>query len=178
MLHRNAGRGRALAPGERWYLVHTHPKSERRAEQHLGFQGFRTYVPCIRKTVRHARQLRTVTAPVFPRYAFIILDLNRDRWLSVKSTIGVSNLFVCNDRPAPVPVGVVEALIAQTKGNLIEFDSALHEGQQVRVVSGPFADLVGTLQRLDGTGRVRVLLDMMGSAVPVVIDRTALMPAA
>jgi hypothetical protein len=30
--------------------------------------------------------LRTVRAPLFARFLFIILDLGRDRWLSVRST--------------------------------------------------------------------------------------------
>ena len=72
---------------ERWFLAHTQPKGEWKANLHLGAQGFRTYLPQIEKTVRHARQLRTVRAPLFPRYLFVILDLGRDRWLSVRSTV-------------------------------------------------------------------------------------------
>src|SRR5262245_63898672 len=88
------GRGyRSLVGNERWFLVHTQPKAERKAQWHLKAQGFCTYLPQICKTVRHARQLRTVQAPVFPRYLFVILDLGRDRWLSVRSTVGVSHLI-------------------------------------------------------------------------------------
>jgi transcription elongation factor/antiterminator RfaH len=170
---------RALAGNERWFLAHTQPKSEQRAEFHLGAQGFRTYLPQIQKTVRHARQLRTVQAPLFPRYLFVILDLGRDRWLSVRSTIGVSRLFTTQDgRPVPVPSGIVESLIGRSDGELTRLDAGLVEGQQVRILSGPFADLVGTLERLDGAGRVKVLLEMMGTAVPVTLHRSVLSPAA
>ena len=79
----------------------------------LAAQGFRTHFPTIQKTIRHARQLRTVRAPLFPRYIFLILDLGRDRWLSVRSTVGVSSLYTCEDRPVPVPEGIVETLIAE-----------------------------------------------------------------
>lgn len=169
----------SLEGNERWFLVHTQPHNERKAELHLGAQGFRTHFPQIQKTIRHARQLRTVRAPLFPRYMFLILDLGRDRWLSVRSTIGVSSLFTCEDRPVPVPQGVVEALIARTdEAGLALFDAGLTTGQTVRVWSGPFADFVGTLERLDAGGRVRVLLTMMGSAVPVMLHRSALLPAA
>jgi transcription elongation factor/antiterminator RfaH len=169
----------ALEGNERWFLVHTQPKSERRAELHLGAQGFKTYFPQVQKTVRHARQLRTVRAPLFPRYMFLILDLGRDRWLSVRSTFGVSSLFTCEDRPVPVPAGVVEALVARTdEAGLALFDAGLTTGQTVRILSGPFADLVGTLERLDGAGRVRVLLTIMGRTVPVALHRSALLPAA
>jgi transcription elongation factor/antiterminator RfaH len=179
MLHSDARGTLELETNERWYLVHTQPNSERRAELHLGAQGFRTHFPTIQKTVRHARQLRTVRAPLFPRYAFLILDLGRDRWLSVRSTFGVSSLFTCEDRPVPVPDGIVESLIQNTdEANLTLFSNGLTTGQSVRILSGPFVDFVGTLERLDDAGRVRVLLKMMGTAVPVALRRTAICPAA
>src|SRR5262245_27258133 len=146
---------------------------------HLAAQGFRTHLPKIQKTIRHARQLRTVRAPLFPRYMFLILDLGRDRWLSVRSTVGVCSLFTCENRPVPVPNGIVEALIARTdEANLTRFDAGLTAGQTVRIMSGPFADFVGTIERLEAAGRVRVLLTMMGTAVPVALHRSALLPAA
>jgi transcription elongation factor/antiterminator RfaH len=179
MLESHARRLLELDVNERWFLVHTLPHSERRAELHLGAQGFRTHFPAIQKTIRHARQLRTVRAPLFPRYVFLILDLGRDRWLSVRSTFGVSSLYTCEDRPVPVPEGIVETLIENTdEANLTLFSSGLAPGQSVRILSGPFVDFVGTLERLDDAGRVRVLLDMMGTAVPVALRRTAISPAA
>jgi transcriptional antiterminator RfaH len=168
-----------LAGRERWFLAHTLPKSEWKAELHLGAQGFRSYLPQIKKTIRHARQLRTVRAPLFPRYLFVILDLERDRWLSVRSTVGVSHLVTRHDgRPVPVPIGIVESLIERSKGNLTQLDCGFVKGQHVRILSGPFADFVGTLERLDAAGRVRVLLEMMGTEVPVTLHRSALAPTA
>jgi transcriptional antiterminator RfaH len=178
MVHVDVG-SRALAGNERWFLAHTLPKSEWKAELHLGAQGFRIFQPQIRKTIRHARQLKTVRAPLFPRYLFVILDLERDRWLSVRSTVGVSSLFSNRDgRPVPVPVGIVESLIERSEDTVTRLDSNLVQGQQVRILTGPFADFVGMLERLNQTGRVRVLLEMMGTAVPVTLHRSALAPAA
>jgi transcription elongation factor/antiterminator RfaH len=178
MLHVDVG-SRSLEGNERWFLAHTLPKSEWKAELHLGAQGFRTFQPQIRKTIRHARQLKTVRAPLFPRYLFVILDLGRDRWLSVRSTVGVSSLFSSRDgRPVPVPIGIVESLIERSEDTLTRLDSHLVKGQQVRILTGPFADFVGMLDRLNEAGRVRVLLEMMGTAVPVTLHRSALAPAA
>ena len=100
----NASDPLAIEGNERWFLVNTLTNGELRAEFHLRAQGFRTYLPQIWKTIRHARQLRTRRAPLFPRYLFLILDLDRDRWLSVRSTIGVSSLVACDGRPIPVPL--------------------------------------------------------------------------
>jgi transcription elongation factor/antiterminator RfaH len=164
---------------QRWFLAHTLPGAELQAELHLEAQGFRTHVPQVLKTMRHSRHLRTVRAPLFPRYLFVILDLGRDRWLSVRSTVGVSCLLTCDGRPVPVPAGIVEALIERTdESGLTFFDGELAQGQAVRILCGPFADFIGTLERLDAKGRVRVLLKMIGTAVPVALHRSALLPAA
>jgi transcription elongation factor/antiterminator RfaH len=168
-----------LDGNKRWYLVRTLPKCERKAECHLGAQGFATYLPRVWKTARHARQFKTVRAPVFPSYLFVELDLERDRWLSVRSTIGVSRLITNPDgRPVPAPVGIVESLIGYYEGDLTLSDASLVKGQRVRILSGPLADLRGTLDRLNGAGRVQVLLDIMGTSVPVTLHRSALSPAA
>nr|WP_281432847.1 KOW motif-containing protein [Methylocystis sp. H4A] len=50
----------------------------------------------------------------------------------------------------------------------------MRQGQPVRVVTGPFANAIGTLDRIDPNGRVRVLLDIMKGKVPTYLDRAAL----
>ncbi len=69
----------SLVSGESWYEVQTLPCREARAQLQLEGQGFSTFLPRYAKTVRHARKLSTVSAPLFPRYLFVALDLGRDR---------------------------------------------------------------------------------------------------
>ena len=57
---------------------------------------------------------------------------------------------------------------------MVRFDRDLREGQSVRVKTGPFASAIGSLERLDANGRVRVLLDIMGGKAPALLDRSAL----
>jgi transcriptional antiterminator RfaH len=64
------------------------------------------------------------------------------------------------------------------EAHLALFGDGLKTGQSVRIISGPFANFVGSLERLNDAGRVRVLLDMMGTAVPVMVRRSAICPAA
>lgn len=172
-----SGNVAGLTGTQRWYVVHTLPHRELRAQRQLAAQGFHAFLPRHRKTVRHARQLRTVSSPFFPRYLFVALDLNRDRWRSVNGTFGVARLVMGDEFPTPLPHGVVEGLAAAcgADGNL-RFDAGLAIGQRVRVLSGPFADLIGELARVDGGGRVQVLLELLGGEVPVRIGRDALMP--
>ena len=167
---RNTARGLAadLAYSERWYAVHTLPFAEARAEGQLYRQGFQTFQPKRLKTVRHARRLNTVEAPFFPRYLFIVLNLARHQWRSVNGTFGVSRLVMGGDQPHPVPHGVVEALIAAADGRgILELGRKLQVGGPVRLMAGPFADQLAILEDLDDSGRVRVLLDILGRQVAI-----------
>lgn len=171
----NRREGLVLAPDERWYVVRTLSRREARAEMQLLAQGFRTFSPRVAKTVRHARKLRAVIAPIFPTYIFVVLDLQTDPWRSVNGTYGVASLLMAGELPEPVPRGVVEQLLEYTdEGGVARFDRDLREGQSVRVTAGPFARALGRLERLDANGRVRVLLDIMGGKVPVLLDRSGL----
>src|SRR5215471_5201307 len=97
----------------RWYVVHTQPNYEGRAEVNLQRQGFATYMPRYQRTRRHARKTETVLRPLFPRYLFVALDLARDRWRSIQSTFGVSQLVVAGDEPLPVPHAVIDQIRAR-----------------------------------------------------------------
>ena len=100
-----------LLSGERWYVVRALPKREQGAEAQLAGQGFRVFLPKVSRNVRHARKTKAVHAPAFPGYLFVALDLQRDRWRSINGTFGVMSLIMTEERPRPVPRGVVETII-------------------------------------------------------------------
>jgi transcriptional antiterminator RfaH len=173
-----AGRGFDLSGGERWFVAQTLQHREKLAQLHLRLQGFRNFFPRFRKTVRHARKLHDVVAPVFRGYIFVIFDAERDRWRSINGTLGVARLLTADSRPIPVPAGVVEALMgAVDSSGLVLLGSDLKPGEAVKIVAGPFAGGLGVLERLGATGRVRVLLNIMGGQAPLVIDRAHLAAA-
>jgi transcriptional antiterminator RfaH len=164
---------------DRWFAVHTLPLRELGAAKQLEFQGYRTFLPTHRKTIRHARRFRTVKAPFFPRYLFVCLNLARDRWRAVNGTFGVASLVMAGGLPMPVPHGVVEALGAMTDADgLLSFSSQMRPGQKVRILMGPFADRIGELVHADDKNRVQILLDVMGVQVMVRARAQALAPVA
>lgn len=174
--------GAGLAPldaGERWFAVHAQPFCELRAQVNLENQGFRTFMPKRHRTVRHARKLRTVESPFFPRYLFVVLDLERDRWRSVNGTFGVSRLVMRGELPEPVPRGVVETLLASSDARgILHLADKLKVGSPVRMLAGPFAEQLATLEHLDDVGRVRVLVNMLGRKVSISTAAKDLFPLA
>jgi transcription antitermination factor NusG len=168
----------SLDQGRRWFAVNTQPHLENRALLNLRTQGFCAFLPRRQKTTKHARQFRTVAAPLFPGYLFVAFDLGRERWRAINGTFGVRSLVMAGERPQSVPSGVVEALLAmQDPSGIITFASELKLGQRVRMLAGPFAEMVGRLERLDDVGRVAVLLELLGSQVRVRARAEVLVPA-
>ena len=168
-----------LMESKRWYVVRTQPHREAQAAQQLRNQSYRVFLPRFFKSRRHARKFETVLAPLFPRYLFVVLDLTRDRWRSVNGTYGVDRILMRCGLPEAVPNGLVEQLVAAAEAQgVVRLGHSLEEGQAIRVTAGPFADLIGTLARLDNSGRVRVLLEVMGGTVPVTLPETAVAPTA
>lgn len=168
-----------LKPGERWFATRTQPNRESTAHFHIQRLGFPTFFPTVRRTVRHARKMRNVRAPLFPGYEFVVLDLSRDRWRSINGAVGVASLVMGAEQPIPAPHGVIETLIAMRENSgPVSFGQDLAVGQKVRILSGPFAETLCRLERLDDRGRVCVLLEIMGGKVAAYLDRSALGPAA
>src|SRR5262249_30278595 len=144
---------------------------------HLRNQGFRTFLPLVSKTIRHARRHDTVLAPLFARYLFVAFDLTRNRWRAINGTRGVTRLIMQDDRPSPLQSGVVETLIASSSpAGEILFCPDIAPGDRVRLIAGPFAGQLGILQRLNSAGRVQVLLEIMGSYIPTKVHLRSLVP--
>jgi transcription antitermination factor NusG len=161
-----------LGESERWYVVMTQPNKEYFAAENLTAQGFRSFVPRQSVTYKHARRFSTKLAPVFPQYLFVILDPDAQRWRAVNGTFGVRRLINDGDRPAPVRVGVIETLAAScdASGVLMFRTATFKAGDRIRLVSGPFAGALGTLQSLDASGRVRLLLEIISGRITGTAD--------
>ena len=171
--------GHLLHEGEHWYAVYAQPHWESIAQLRLQAQNFRTFLPLHSMTVHHARKRQTVLAPLFPRYLFVVLDLRRDRWRAVNSTRGVTSLIMHEGLPAAIRSGVVETLLnSSTPEGEICFSSEMAPGSRVRLVAGPFAGQLGILRDLSRSGRVRVLIEMMGAQIPTELHDRGVVPAA
>jgi len=162
-----------IEPQPRWFVAHTHSHAEVKATAHLNRQGFEIYFPRYLKRRRHARRIETVAAPLFPRYLFVAIDLNVQRWRSIYSTVGVSRLVCNGDDPTPVPDGVVEALKKREDANgFVKLDCRprFRAGDKIRVLDGAFSSCLGLFEDMAERERIVILLDMLGRKVRVVLE--------
>ncbi|MEK9966651.1 MAG: transcriptional activator RfaH [Rhodospirillaceae bacterium] len=155
---------------DRWYVVHTRPNGEQTALANLLRQGFHAYLPQHLRRRRHARKLTQVRRPLFPRYLFVRINIERERWRAIHSTIGVSHLVGSGETPLPVPEGIVEEISSREDDNgLIDLDRerTYQPGDRLQILSGALMDKIGLFAAMDDADRVVLLLDLLGRQVRV-----------
>jgi transcriptional antiterminator RfaH len=160
-----------------WYVAATRPREEDRAIRHLTEQGFRTFLPRIRRTVRHARRCVPRSVPLFPGYVFIYGE-TATRWRSVNGTVGVLHLITHGPKPAVVEAGFVETLQETTDGDgIVNLQASLKVGDRVEFSNGPMARRIGQLVALDDRGRAAVLMELLSGKIAVRTEVRDLLPA-
>lgn len=158
--------------GSRWYVVHTRSHQERWAETNLSRQGFRSWLPVMERSRRHARRIETVRVPLFPGHLFVEMDIAREAWRAINGTFGVRRLLADGFRPQALP----EATGADGLSTVAPAD--LRPGDAVTIASGPFAECAAVVLRLAPGERIEVLLDVLGGRVPTRLPRRAVVAAA
>ena len=157
-----------------WYVVHTKPRQEATAHEHLARQGYDCYLPMM--TVQRIRRGKWVedTECLFRRYLFIRLIAGQSNFSPIRSTRGVSSLVRIGTAPAIVPDAVIEALQAIPHRAPPLFEA----GAAVTITEGVFAGLdaefVGLKQMPDGEMRALVLLQLLSKLQKIPIPATAI----
>jgi transcriptional antiterminator RfaH len=157
----------------RWYVVHTQPHGEAKADLHLRRQGFMTYLPRYLRQRRHARRTDIVARPLFPNYLFVAFDLGRDRWRSIHSTFGVNRIVLAGEEPLPITDDVVDQIRGREGKDgfvVLGLPAGLGPGSKVRLIDGIFADARGVLDRIADDHRVSILLKLLGREVRVSVS--------
>ncbi len=155
---------------EEWYVVRSKPRKEDCAVFHLERRGIHVFCPRIREPVGWTNDWTTV--PLFPGYVFVQVELGRD-YYCVTWTPGVKGFVAFGETPTAVRPEIIEFLQRQADGSgVIDPAKRLRVGERVRVRRGPFAGLIGIIEKpCPERGRIRVLMDFLrhGTAVELPI---------
>ncbi len=149
-----------------WYVIHTKPSQEFRAQEHLSNQGYPTYLPiCQVEKVKQGKLVLEKQA-LFKRYLFIELDEVDTNWMPIRSTRGVHQLLVwpMSKKPILVKEELIEALKNQDMQT--QHQELFKPGQSLNIVEGAFKGIQGLFQKLhalpDGELRAHLLIDFLG----------------
>jgi transcriptional antiterminator RfaH len=155
-----------------WYLAQVKPNASQIAERNLARQGFDVFSPRQEETRRRAGRFVRDMRLLFPGYLFVAFDPASSAWRAINSTYGISRLVTFGRCvPTSVPHDIVAGLMARCdEMGLLLPPQVLKSGDNVHVLSGPFAQFVATVDGLAPQRRVWVLLDILGSQTRVSLD--------
>jgi transcription termination/antitermination protein NusG len=152
----------------RWYVAYTLPRHEKAVANRLVSQKVTSYLPLYSAVRCWNRRRVEVELPLFPGYVFVRM-LVSDR-IRILSRPGIIRLLSVNGNLAVLPDEEMQRLqssLALWKAKPYPF---LISGKQVRIKSGPFAGLEGTILRRKGKMRLLVTLDLIQSSMLLELD--------
>lgn len=154
-----------------WYVAASKPRKETIAEINLNAQGFRTFRPTIRRVVTKRGKAAAEYQSLFPGYLFVKFDRDLDRWEAINGTIGVQRLLCTNGRlPAAMPAAVMSEIFRRCPRGVWHVDPCqFSPGDHVTLTDGPFRGLSARFGELVSQDRVRVLMQLLDSEVPVIM---------
>ena len=164
-------------------MVHTYSGYENRAKQclldRIQNEGVEEefgdiLIPTENVTEVKGGAKRTTTKKFFPGYILVQMELTDETWHVVKSTQKITG-FVGGTarRPTPIPDREVRRITEQMEDGVSrpKPTQTFEDGQQVRVIDGPFLNFTGTVEEVrPEKQKLRVLVSIFGRATPVELD--------
>jgi len=166
----------------KWYIVHTYSgfenKVKRNLEEHiktLGQEEFfgRILVPTEQVVELRQGQKKTSSRKFYPGYIMVQMVLNDSTWHTVRNTAKVTGFVGGSVHPSPIPDAEAERIIQQMEEgvNRPKPKYSFEEGDEVRVVDGPFNNFQGMVEEIKpDKEKLRVLITIFGRPTPVELD--------
>src|SRR5579884_1167094 len=170
-------------PGS-WYVVHTYAGYENKVKSNLESRIasmnmeeriFEVVIPVEDVIEFKNGKKQVVSKKVFPGYLMVRMDLDDDSWYVVRNTPGVTGFVGSGAKPTPLSRREVEDILGvkpvgttqKPARPRLEFEV----GEQVRVVTGPFAEFNGLIREIDvDRSKVKVLVNIFGRETPVELE--------
>jgi transcriptional antiterminator RfaH len=161
-----------------WYCIRTKPKQENKVAMLLERE---VAVEVLSLSIRFQR-LRLgsriwVRDALFPAYIFARLDFPAQH-RHVRAVSGVSTIVHFGDKPAEVPMSIIDELRKlREDGDVITVDPVIEPGAEVAVTTGPLRGLRALVTRvMPARQRVAILLEMLGMYREVEIETARVLP--
>jgi transcription antitermination factor NusG len=152
----------------RWYALYTLPRHEKAVADRLLIRNMETYLPLYSAERCWNHRRMRVELPLFPGYVFIKMHITDKARVLTDS--GIIRLVSFNSNAAALPDDDIERLRTSLAARRAEPYPFLAVGKRVKIRSGPFAGMAGTILRRKGRMRLVVSLDFIQRAIVFELD--------
>jgi len=167
-------------PNAKWYVVHTYSGHENKVSANLkqrietmklADKIFDIVVPTRNiVTVKHGKK-EEQKEKIFPGYILVKMVLDDASWLAVRTTQGVTAFVGAGNKPTPISEKEVGTILKFMQMEAPKYKTTFSLGEAVKIVDGPFADFLGTIDSIDEEkGKIKVLVSIFGRETPVELD--------
>jgi transcription termination/antitermination protein NusG len=155
----------------KWYALLTRSRFENVVLDGLERKAVEAFLPKIAIQSRRLDRKKIIQVPLFPGYLFVKTSLDPHEHLGIVKTVGVVNFVGNLQGPIAIPMESIESLkIMVLSSQEILSGLKYKQGDRVRVVSGPFAGVLGEFVRYRGKGRVVVNIAALGQNASVSVS--------
>ncbi|MFO8145612.1 MAG: transcription termination/antitermination NusG family protein [Candidatus Syntrophosphaera sp.] len=152
---------------ERWIVVHTKPRCEKKLAEYARNNGITYYLPQMESRRIYQRRKVTTTRPMFPGYLFCVVDPAK------KQTLVISGYTVSFIR-VPWQQELLEELVNLRRSTQPkpELENALwlSQGIKVEITSGPLKGVTGIVESHEKMSEVRLQVNILRQAVMIRVD--------
>ena len=132
---------------------------------------FEILIPTQEKIEIRSGQKQKVKEKIFPGYLLIKMLVTDQSWLAVRTTNGITGFVGVGNQPTPLEEKEVEAIQKFMQMEAPKFKTKFSLGEAVKIVDGPFADFLGSIEEIDeAKGKLKVLVSIFGRETPVELD--------
>ena len=160
---------------EKWFLLKTKTRQEKRAIENLQRQHVECYCPEVLVERIFRGKKSKIIELLFPGYLFVNFQNPASSVDFVKNTRGVQSFVIFGASPALVPFEVIQELKEKTKTQEnILISSVPKKGDKLKVIDGPFSGISVVFSQPNGADRAEVLLNMMNHQIKASIQYSSL----
>ena len=160
----------------RWYVVHTYSGYENKVKtdlektiknRELEDFFFDIVVPMEEQIEIKDGKRKTNLKKVFPGYVLVKMIVTEESWYIVRNTRGVTGFVGSGTDPIPLSNEEIRNMGFDIAVVNVDYDV----NDTVRVVNGPLATFIGTVQEINKEkNKVKVLVSMFGRETPVELE--------
>ena len=160
----------------RWYVVHTYSGYENKVKtdlektiknRELEDFFFDIVVPMEEQIEIKDGKRKTNLKKVFPGYVLVKMIVTEESWYIVRNTRGVTGFVGSGTDPIPLTNEEIRNMGFEMTVVNVDYDV----NDTVRVVNGPLASFIGTVQEINKEkNKVKVLVSMFGRETPVELE--------
>jgi transcription antitermination factor NusG len=151
-------------PENQWFIVQTNPQREAFVDGQL--KSLNPYFPRFKNP-------KGRIAALFPSYLFVPSQPN---WGPINKTTGVRHVLMSGDHPACIPGMVIASWKAKERGGLVQLPPPprFRIGERLTILRGSLKYRAVIYQGMSGKDRERVLIEMLGQNVTLLVPTTDL----